>query len=59
MKQDDACDTCDQKKLELLTKPDGGYEYRLGLYININYGEFVKTWYRNGELVSEESLLLE
>jgi len=41
-------DPCDQRKLELLTQAKNHYAYQLGLYINIDNGNFNCTWYRNG-----------
>ena len=43
-----AQDVCDRMKLELLTSPTGHYRYQLGLYININRGEFECTWFKDG-----------
>lgn len=57
LKNDDPEDACDRRKLELLTHQDGYYKYQLGLYINISDNQFTKTWYKNGEAVSEEVLL--
>jgi hypothetical protein len=51
LKKDATEDPCDKKKLELLTKVNGYYQYQLGLYININNGAFICTWYKNGEKV--------
>jgi hypothetical protein len=48
MKKDDPEDACDRMKLELFTAPDGDYAYQFGLYINIDRGHFVCTWYRDG-----------
>jgi hypothetical protein len=48
MKKDDSEDACDRMKLELLTAPDGHYADQFGLYINIDDGSFVCTWYRDG-----------
>jgi hypothetical protein len=49
IKKIDPENTCDRKKLELLTGPDGHYQYQLGLYINIDGDRFFATWYRDGE----------
>ena len=43
-----AHDECDHKKLELLTNPNGEYAYQFGLYIYINGGNFICTWYKDG-----------
>lgn len=51
LKKNDKADICDQKKLELLTRPGGHYQYQLGLYINIAGGRFTRTWYKDGERV--------
>ena len=48
LKKNSECDPCDQRKLELLTSPDGHFHYQLGLYINIAGGQFARTWYENG-----------
>ncbi|MCC6597764.1 MAG: hypothetical protein IT559_03130 [Alphaproteobacteria bacterium] len=47
IKKNSAENTCDRKKLELLTGK-GHYQYQLGLYVNINGGAFDCTWYKNG-----------
>ena len=40
---------CDIRKLELLTKPDNGYEYSLGLYIRFNgLNRPNKIWFKDG-----------
>jgi hypothetical protein len=44
-------DPCDRRKLELLTTSRGYYQYQLGLYINVDEGNFACTWYRNGERI--------
>jgi len=49
LKKDNEKDVCDIKKLKLFTKQSGRYKYNLGLYININNGEFDCTWFKNGE----------
>lgn len=49
IKKDDREDPCDRRKLELLTASDGHYQYQLGLYINVNGGNFVCTWYKDGQ----------
>ena len=36
-------DPCDRRKLELLTEPRGHYQYQLGLYINVDGGNFTCT----------------
>lgn len=41
-------DACDRRKLELLTAPDGHYQYQFGLYINIAGDAFRCTWYKDG-----------
>ena len=57
MKRNDACDPCDKKKLQLLTDLAGEYKYQLGLYINIEENQFIRTWYNNGEIIEEVRLL--
>ena len=42
-------DPCDRRKLELLTNPRSHYQYELGLYVNIDGGNFTCTWYKDGE----------
>ena len=43
-------DACDVKKLELLTKPDNGYEYKLGLYLSFNgLNRPIIEWFKDGE----------
>ena len=49
MKKTATEDSCDRKKLELLTSPNGHYRYKIGLYININGGRFDQTWYKAGQ----------
>ena len=46
-----AHDECDHKKLALLTKLNGEYAYQFGLYIYINGGNFICTWYKDGCVV--------
>jgi len=42
-------DPCDFKKLQLLTKPRNGYEYKLGLYVRFNHLDNpVLEWFNNG-----------
>jgi len=48
LKKDAKEDACDKRKLELLTAPDGHYQYQVGLYINIDGGRFACTWYKGG-----------
>jgi hypothetical protein len=48
LKKDAKEDPCDRQKLELLTNPDGHYQYQLGLYINVDGGNFDCTWYSDG-----------
>lgn len=54
LKKDDPCDLCDKTKLELLTKQDGQFHYQLGLYIDIQKGKYVKTWYFDGTKREED-----
>lgn len=54
VKKNSAENTCDRKKLELLTG-EGRYQYQLGLYININGGTFDCTWYKNGRQLQTEA----
>ena len=49
LKKNNAEDPCDHKKLTLFTSQNGKYKYQLGLYVNINGGEFECTWFKNGE----------
>lgn len=49
LKKDAREDPCDRRKLELLTSPRGHYQYQLGLYINIDRGDFTCTWYKDGQ----------
>ena len=51
MKKNASADACDQKKLELLTNPTGHYQYQLGLYLNVDGGRFVPTWFKDGRLL--------
>ena len=48
LKKDAALDPCDDVKLGLMTRPEGEYQYQLGLYINIDGGTFACTWYKDG-----------
>jgi hypothetical protein len=41
-------DPCDRRRLELLTDQRGHYQYRLGLYLSVDGGNFTCTWYRDG-----------
>lgn len=45
IKKDAGQDPCDRRKLELLTNQGGLYQYQLGLYINVDGGNFTCTWY--------------
>jgi hypothetical protein len=50
IKPNDNSDPCDVKKLELLTKPDNGYEYKLGLYVRFNrLNKPVLEWFKDGQ----------
>ncbi len=49
LKKNDEADACDQMKLDLMTRPGSRYQYQLGLYINVDGGNFVLTWYRDGD----------
>jgi hypothetical protein len=51
MKRNAAHDRCDWMKLQLLTQANGRYAYQLGLYINIANGEFVQTWFKDGNVI--------
>jgi len=43
-------DPCDIKKLELLTEPEHGYEYTLGLYVRFNrLNNPVLEWFKDGQ----------
>jgi hypothetical protein len=43
-------DPCDVKKLKLLTKPDNGYEYTIGLYVRFNrLNRPVLEWFKSGK----------
>jgi hypothetical protein len=48
LKQDAAADACDRTKLELMTRQNGYYQYQLGLYVCIDGGNFILTWFKNG-----------
>jgi hypothetical protein len=48
LKKNHSEDACDRMKLELFTAIGGHYEYQLGLYINIDRGNFTCTWYSGG-----------
>lgn len=52
LKRNDPFDTCDFRKLQLLTHPSGRYAYQFGLYVNINDGAFDCTWFADGEHVT-------
>ena len=45
-------DACDDAKLKLFTDQNGHYKYQVGLYININSGNFDPNWYRDGAKLS-------
>jgi hypothetical protein len=47
-KKNEEEDTCDKRKLELLTAPSRRYQDQVGLYINIDGGRFACTWYKDG-----------
>ena len=49
MKVHDGEDACDRKKLELMTDKKGAFRYQLGLFINVNEGDFKCTWFRDGK----------
>jgi hypothetical protein len=51
IKKDVQEDICDRRKLELMTDPGGHYQYHLGLYVNVDGGNFTCTWYRDGRQV--------
>lgn len=52
IKKNNESDPCDIKKLELLTEPDRGYEYTLGLYLKFNrLNNPVLDWFKNGEQI--------
>lgn len=45
-------DPCDIKKLEVLTAPDNGYEYLLGLYIRFDrLNNPALEWFKDGEKI--------
>jgi hypothetical protein len=52
LKRDAPFDACDFRKLELLTRPEGHYQYQYGLYINIAGGAFNCTWFVNGAAIA-------
>jgi hypothetical protein len=56
LKLNDECDVCDKRKLELFTRT-GQFQYRLGLYINIDSGRFKRTWYQGGIQVGEKDVV--
>jgi hypothetical protein len=47
LKKDAAEARYDQRKLELLTHPEGYFQYQFGLYINIDSGKFTRIWYKD------------
>jgi hypothetical protein len=48
LKKNAGLDRCDFLKLIGLTDPGHPFGYQLGLYININHGQFDCTWFKNG-----------
>jgi hypothetical protein len=36
--------------LERMTDQEGSLCYQLGLYINLNHGQFNCTWFKNGQI---------
>jgi hypothetical protein len=49
LKKDAWEDACDTAKLRGLTDQTGEYQYQFGLYLNIDNGHFLCTWYENGQ----------
>lgn len=49
IKKNEIKDICDAEKLKLFTSGSNRYQYQFGLYIFINSGEFVFTWYKDGQ----------
>ena len=50
LKKRAAYDRCDFEKLQGLTNPALPFCYQLGVYININGGQFDCTWFKNGTI---------
>lgn len=48
MKKDAPQDDCDFEKLRRMTVQNGAFSYQLGLYINLNQGQFDCTWFKDG-----------
>jgi hypothetical protein len=51
LKKDAREDRCDFQKLCGLTDPGRPFGYQLGLYININHGQFDCTWFKDGRAI--------
>ena len=48
IKKADVRDDCDFEKLRLMTESQGQFRYQIGLYINLNRGDFDCTWFKDG-----------
>jgi hypothetical protein len=53
MKKNSEEDRCDFLKLCGLTDPGKPFVYQLGVYININHGQFDRTWFKNGAVIPQ------
>jgi hypothetical protein len=51
MKKHAAQDRCDFEKLQGMTDQDGTFRYQLGLYVNLNAGQFDCTWFKDGAIM--------
>lgn len=49
VKKNAETDPCDHLKLTLMTAPGSHYQYQLGLYVNVDGGNFACTWYKDGQ----------
>lgn len=50
IKKDAAQDQCDFERLRRMTQRNGSFCYQLGLYINLNGGQFDCTWFKDGAI---------
>jgi hypothetical protein len=51
LKKDEVQDPCDFEKLQGMTYSHGSFSYQLGLYVNINRGQFDCTWFKDGAVI--------
>jgi len=51
IKKDAIQDRCDFEKLRRMTRQNGSFCYQLGLYINLDGGQFNCTWFKNGATI--------